>query len=88
MSERLDNDPASTSGNPDTSRPPSIPTREGGAEKIADVGPNGRADAEEKVSERRRRSEKASKQVREQHAPESESDALLPKAAHDPKEDR
>lgn len=77
--EAKEQDGASQSGEPEQSPQPKQPKANPQAEKVADSG----SDNAEAIKGKRERSNAATEQVNRDHGIMSESDSLVPKAAHD-----
>lgn len=77
--EAREQDGAVQSGQPEQSQQPKQPKANPEAEKVADSG----SDSAEAIQGKRERSNAATEQVNRDHGIMSESDSLVPKAAHD-----
>jgi intermembrane space import and assembly protein 40 len=77
--EAREQDDAGQTGQSEHSEPPKQPKANPKAEKVADTG----ADHPEAIQAKRDRSDAATEQVKRDHGNMSESDSLVPKAAHD-----
>ena len=77
--EAREQDGDSQAGQPEQSQQPKQPKANPEAEKVADNGP----DSQKAIQGKRERSNAATEQVNRDHGIMSESDSLVPKAAHD-----
>ncbi|KAJ9636843.1 Oxidoreductase [Coniosporium tulheliwenetii] len=74
---------AATSSDAERSSPPNPPPQHERAEKVADVKPHHQPEPQHEQQQKQERAKSAAQQVSQDHAPQSESNELVPKSSHD-----